>query len=132
MSRRVARDEAVKILYQIAIQKDTEPMDAYEPRKGLEEIDISYIRSTVQGVLEKNDALVEKISAHSQKRAVDRIPLLIMAILKLALYEMEALEDIPQSVSINEAIELTKKYDSAEGGTFVNGILGAMIREQEQ
>jgi N utilization substance protein B len=51
--------------------------------------------------------------------------------LRLALYEILFRDDIPGSVAINEAIELTKKYSTDESGSFVNGILGKIIRESD-
>lgn len=131
MSRRIARDEAVKILYQMAVVKNDTPFSEYEPLSGLGEKDVAYIKEVVSAVMEKDGALSQEIAAHSTKKAYDRIPLLLQAILKLAMVEIREMEDIPVSVSINEAVELAKTYDSPEGGVFVNGVLGAMVRSGE-
>lgn len=55
-----------------------------------------------------------------------------MAILRLALYEMEYVEDVPVGAAINEAVELAKVYDSEETAAFINGVLGAVARNAEQ
>lgn len=131
MSRRIARDEAVKILYQMAVVKNDTPFSEYEPVSGLGEKDIAYLKTVVSAAMEEDAALSEEIAAHSKRKAYDRIPLLLQAILKLAIVEIRGMEDIPVSVSINEAVELAKTYDSPEGGVFVNGVLGAIVRDDE-
>lgn len=74
---------------------------------------------------EKADAL---ISRYAQGWSIERMPHADRNILRLALYEMYFVEDIPPSVSINEAVELAKEYSTTESARFVNGILGNVSR----
>ena len=71
------------------------------------------------------DELIEKNSRGWKK---DRLPKVTLAILRLALYEMIYLEDIPVSVSINEAVELAKKFAAENDAAFINGILGSIAK----
>lgn len=68
------------------------------------------------------DAIIEKCS---EKWSANRISRISSSILRIAIYEMLYCEDIPVQVSINEAVELAKKFDTDESYTFVNGVLGA-------
>ena len=61
-----------------------------------------------------------------------RISNVCMSVMRLALYEIEYMEDIPRSVSINEAIELIKTYDTPEAAAFVNGILGSVGNDKTE
>lgn len=75
------------------------------------------------GVLEHHEAVDVKIRAYTQNWEMHRIAVVDRNILRLAVYELLFREDIPPVVSINEAIELAKKFSTAESGGFVNGVL---------
>lgn len=82
-----------------------------------------------KGVNENIDAIDEKISANlRQGWKISRISKVSLAILRLALYEMMYDDSIPVSVSINEAVELMKKYSVEDDASFVNGVLGAVAK----
>ena len=82
-----------------------------------------------KGVNENIEAIDEKISANlRQGWKISRISKVSLAILRLALYEMMYDDSIPVSVSINEAVELTKKYSVEDDASFVNGVLGAVAK----
>lgn len=79
--------------------------------------------------LEQVDGVIEK---YSTKWKLDRIVKVSLAILRMSISEMLYLEDIPVSVSINEAVELAKKYATEDDASFVNGVLGAVAKDLEQ
>ena len=79
--------------------------------------------------LEQVDGVIEK---YSTKWKLDRIVKVSLAILRMSISEMLYLEDIPVSVSINEAVELAKKYPTEDDASFVNGVLGAVAKDLEQ
>ena len=79
--------------------------------------------------LEQVDGVIEK---YSRKWKLDRIVKVSLAILRMSISEMLYLEDIPVSVSINEAVELAKKYATEDDASFVNGVLGAVAKDLEQ
>lgn len=83
-----------------------------------------------KGVKENTEAIDERISANLKKGwKISRISKVSLAILRLAVYEMLYEEDIPVSVSINEAVELSKKYSVEDDTSFINGVLGAIAKE---
>ena len=81
--------------------------------------------------VEDNLEEIDKIISHhlSAKWKLNRISRVSLSILRLAVYEMKYVEDIPSNVSINEAVELSKKFSGEEEYKFVNGILGAVSRD---
>lgn len=98
----------------------------------LDEAQTKYIVTIVKGVAENLEALDEQIAAHAKGWSLSRLSRMTIAILRVALYEMQYVEDVPVGVAINEAVELAKIYDSEETAAFINGILGAVARGMEQ
>lgn len=90
-----------------------------------------YFTKAYFGVISNINELDEIIANCSKKWSSKRISRVSKSILRLALYEIIYMKDIPEQVSVNEAVELAKKFDSDESYTFVNGILGAYIRSTE-
>jgi transcription antitermination protein NusB len=86
-------------------------------------------RELAEGVDEHREELDDVIAAHAKGWTVDRIAPLDMNVMRVALYEME-FGETPPEVAINEAVELAKEYCGAEAPSFVNGILGAIVRER--
>lgn len=93
---------------------------------------MEYIRSAVQGVQEKQEELDGYIEKYAINWSVSRISKVARAILHVAMYEALYVEDVPVSSAINEAVELTRKYEDEDVVAFVNGILGSFAREMEQ
>jgi N utilization substance protein B len=86
-------------------------------------------RELAEGVEHYREELDEEISAHSKGWAVERIAPLDLNVMRVALYEIEH-TDVPHEVAIDEAIEIAKEYCGADAPGFVNGILGAIVRER--
>jgi transcription antitermination protein NusB len=102
------------------------PLDELVPRDAL-----LFTRELVEGVeveREEIDALIER---HSEGWTLDRIAPLERNILRVALHEMLHRSDVPDEVAIDEAVEAAKELCSAEAPRFVNGILGAALREHD-
>ena len=96
----------------------------------LPESEIEYIRSVFHGVNEKRDEIDALIEKHTQDWSLERITKVDLAVLRYCVYELTYLSDaIPDSISINEAIELVKKYSTDKSRTFVNGVLAAYWKE---
>ena len=93
---------------------------------------LEYICSTVAGIKEKQEELDDYIRKYSVNWNVSRISKVIRAILHVAMYESIYVEDVPVSAAINEAVELTRKYEDEDVVAFVNGILGSFAKELEQ
>ncbi len=90
----------------------------------------AYIRRLVSGVAEHAAELDTYIEKYAKGWRFDRISLVASAIMRLAMYEIMYMPDIPHGVAINEAVELTRKYDEPETAKFVNGILGSFLRQE--
>ncbi len=91
----------------------------------------AYFTKVYFGVISNLGELDDIISSHSKRWSSARISRVSRSILRLALYEIKYMDDIPTQVSINEAVELAKKFDSDESYTFINGILGAAVRSDD-
>lgn len=132
MGRRGTRENAMKLLYQIQIQKDDvdEQIERFLEEQQIEDaIERDYILNVVQGVALNNSAIDEILSRHARGWIIPRMPKIDLAIMRLSVYEMRYREDIPVNVSINEAVEMAKKYSGEQSRIFVNGVLGKVWAE---
>ena len=89
---------------------------------------LGYIDSVVAGVANREEELNACIARYSIGWDVSRISRLTRAIMQLAIYEIQFVDDVPTGVAVSEAVRLAKKYDGDDTGAFVNGILGAYAR----
>lgn len=87
-------------------------------------------RELAEGVDEHREELDETIAAHAKGWTVDRIAPLDLNVMRVALWEIEEGE-VPVEVAIDEAIEIAKEYCGADAPKFINGVLGAIVRERE-
>ena len=87
-----------------------------------------YAKDIFTGVKANKDEFNEIIKKYSKSWKVTRLPKVTVAILYVALYEMKNVEDVADSIAINEAVELAKKYASSADASYINGILGAVAR----
>lgn len=90
-----------------------------------------FTRELAEGAEAHREELDAIVSRHSKGWELERIAPLERCLMRVALYEMEHSEDVPDEVAIDEAIEIAKQYCGAEAPGFVNGILGAAVRERE-
>lgn len=124
-SRKLAREMAVEFLFQIEFQKTDikeqveDFLDSLEP----DNFDKNYFFEIINGVLNCQEEIDELISKNSKGWTIDRIAKVDLAILRVAIYEIRHREDIPLSVSINEAVEIAKRFGTDESGKFINGLL---------
>lgn len=134
MSRRQARERALQVLFQV-------DLGGIDPKEAFAQMDEDYGRldgsedftaELVFGVMEKSAFIDGIISAISKDWSLDRIANVDRIIMRLALYEVFFCADIPNNVSVNEAIELGKTYGGDESGKFINGILGNVIENIEE
>lgn len=91
-----------------------------------------YVYKVVSGAVEHEQEIDELIKKYAIGWNISRISRIARAILRVAVYEIRYVDDVPEGVAINEAVELTKRYDTQETAAFVNGILGSVVREQEK
>ncbi len=130
LKRREAREKALFYLY----QSDLLDIDIDEliqmDLKNKKNID-QFTLKLVKGVKNNFENLNEIINLHSSNWQIDRMSILDRNMLRIALYEIMFEQEIPLKVTINEAIEISKKYGTNESGKFVNGILGKVVEEMK-
>ncbi len=90
----------------------------------------AYIRRLVTGVAEHGAELDGYIAKYARGWSFARIPMVASAIMRVSMYEILYMPDIPNSAAINEAVEIAKKYETAETVGFINGILGSFVRQE--
>ncbi|MCL6583332.1 MAG: transcription antitermination factor NusB [bacterium] len=132
--RRMAREAALQILFQLDITKDP-------PEQGMElfwatheqpkEVK-DFANQLAGGALEHLAFLDQCISLFSENWSITRMPTVDRNILRLAAYEILFLPEIPDKVSINEALEIAKDYGTDESVPFINGILDKIAKEKER
>lgn len=131
-SRNEARQEAFKLIFQTGVNRDDVEFLLQQTILNKPESvqNTDYIRSVLFGVLDKEDELRRDIEDNlSGGWKLDRISRVSYALLKLAIYEIKYMKDIPVKVSINEAVELDKKFDEPDNSAFINGVLGSFVRK---
>ena len=89
-----------------------------------------YIRRLVKGVNEHGAELDGYIAKYAKGWSFARIPLVASAIMRVSMYEILYMPEIPNGAAINEAVEIAKKYETPETVKFINGILGSFVRQE--
>jgi len=90
-----------------------------------------FTRELAEAVESHRAELDATIAAHARGWTLERIAPLELNVMRVALYEIEHSDDVPTEVAIDEAVEIAKQYCGADAPGFVNGILGAIVRERE-
>lgn len=132
LTRSEAREQAFMLLFSKSF--DDEPLeDTIEDNAEMFEGGVcGYAQAVVTAIECKKDEIDAEISKFLKKGwTISRISRLSLAILRLAIYEIKYIDNVPDSVAVNEAVELAKKYTIDES-KFVNGILGAYIRSMSE
>ncbi|MBR6027738.1 MAG: transcription antitermination factor NusB [Clostridia bacterium] len=120
-------DESLQMVYDELREEGLSAVAESDPGRS----DRKWIAEVLSGVLEHLDELDGKIAAHSRNWTVERMPKVDLTILRLAVWELLYEENTPGSVVINEAVNLANTYSDDGSGRFINGVLGAILREKE-
>jgi N utilization substance protein B len=129
MQRKIARENAFLLVFEKSFKNDETAEEIFmkaTTERGLEYDD--YVKRVFFGLAENAEVIEQEIEKHLMGWKKDRVSPVSISILRLAAYEVMFIEDIPARVSLNEAIELAKKYDTDEAPAFVNGILNSVAR----
>jgi N utilization substance protein B len=129
-ARRTARERALQALYELDVQAQVTATDALDqawvasddegPR---DEAAHTFALELVQGVRKELEVLDGLIETHSTNWRVDRMSRIDRNVLRLGVYELKYRPDIPRKVTLNEAVELGKKFGSEDSSAFINGLL---------
>lgn len=130
MTRKEAREQAFVLIFEKQFRDDS-PDEILEYAKEIRGIDVDeYTKRVFVGVTENKDFIDEKISSNLRNWKIERVSKVALAVLRLAIYEIKFVDEVPVSVSINEAVELCKKFAVKEDAYFVNGILGSVAKAE--
>ena len=135
MNRRKSRETAMKLSYEMSIKKDRveEVLENFKENTevDLNELDMEYITRVLKGVEDNNEVLDKKIEEKLINWKLNRLSKIDLAILRISVYELLFEKEIPNRVSVNEAIELAKKFSPDATGGFINAVLDRFIKEDE-
>ncbi len=131
-SRRVAREQALKVLYSIVVG-DREPGDAVrevvgENANGQER---AFVEELALGTLEYAPKADRIVSPLLEGWAIERLPTIDRLLLEMATFELRCRPETPTAVAINEAVALAKRFSTEDSGRFVNGVLSAVANAKE-
>ena len=130
MTRKEAREQAFVLIFEKQFRDDSpdEILNYAKEIRGFEADE--YTELVFRGVNDRCAQLDDIISANLKNWKLERVSKVALAVLRLAVYEMKFIEDVPLSVSINEAVELCKKFAAKDDASFVNGILGSIAKAE--
>ncbi|MBQ2881455.1 MAG: transcription antitermination factor NusB [Clostridia bacterium] len=129
MKRSESREALFILMFQATFFKDLDFNEIINTATEEGEIEIDDFAKKsfeeIMGSIEEIDSLISK---YLNNRSISRLSRVALSVLRIAVYEISKIEDIPNSVSINEAVNLVKKYDTQESASYVNGVLGSYVR----
>lgn len=133
MSRRIARETAMQVYYQMEIHKEYESDVAKSFVEGVidNEGDKKYIDEMIKLFVENKEIIDKHINNNLKGWSMDRLSKIDISILRIGLAEMLFRDDIPMKVSVNEAIELGKRYGTDDSSGFISGLLGAVANREK-
>lgn len=133
MSRKIAREVAMKHAFARLFGCEDNYADILD-KSDIEEQptvdDLAYAQEVLSGIqehAEEIDALIRELAINW---SIERMPRVDLSILRVAIYEMLYLDDIPESVSINEAVELAKRFGGERSSAYINGMLGTLSKRR--
>lgn len=130
MGRKQAREGTMKLLYQMEINEDfsEEAKNIYLENFIFDELEKEYILDAMSRIRDNLETIDSYIKANLEGWNINRVAKIDLAVLRIAIYEILYRKDIPVEVSINEAIEIVKKYSTEDSFKFINGVLGGFVR----
>jgi len=131
--RTEAREFFMQLLFQMEVQNDYSEKikNRFVSEQDMDPDQKEYFERLFKAVTENLQEVDEKIMACSENWKISRMAKVDLSILRLATAEILYFSDIPDSVSINEAVEMAKKYGGEDSGKFINGILGKVVRSKD-
>jgi len=135
--RRLSREFALQYLYSCDLKNEYDSKDLHKSWETVcdhNKIDIDspqyeFAEKLIRGIVENKDKIDTIIQQHSTNWSFSRIAIIDRNLLRIAVYEIMFLDDIPAVVSIDEAVDIAKKYSTPDSGKFVNGVLDKIKQE---
>ncbi|MCR2042603.1 transcription antitermination factor NusB [Anaerosalibacter massiliensis] len=134
MGRKIAREETMKLLFQMEMNNDCSDnlVELYINENNLDHDEQEYMRHAVRTIMTNLNNIDKSIEKYIKGWKIHRLAKVDLSVLRIAVYEIVYRKDIPIEVSINEAIEICKKYSTDESSKFINGVLGSFVREKDE
>lgn len=134
MGRKYARESTMKLLYQMEINSDfsENAINIFFENNIFNEGEKAYIKDAIQTIIDNMKTIDSYIKDNIEGWKLNRLARVDLSTLRIAIYEILFRKDIPVEVSINEAIEIAKKYSTEESSKFINGVLGGFVRSRDE
>lgn len=134
MTRTDARERIMQMLFQMEIQNDYSDLaiEQYMEAHFRGEKQKDYAKQLAFSVTKHIDEIDQRLNAISKKWNTRRMAKVDLAIARVAVCEIFYMEDIPEAVAINEAVDMAKKYSTEESRRFINGILGQIAKKKDE
>jgi len=133
MNRPEARENMMIIAFQMGVNKDFDPDSEYHYFKDVDPgTQGEYMERCFSLLCSKKEEIDREISSHCRQWTLERMPQTDLAILRVAVCELMYMDDVPEGASINEAVELAKKYSDVNSPSYINGILGRIAAERRK
>ena len=131
MGRKQAREGTMQLLFQMQSREDYEKenLNIYLANFLFDENEEIYIKDAIYKITDNLSSIDEHIEKHLEGWSIYRLAKVDLAALRIAIYEILYRDDIPVEVSINEAIEIAKKYSKEDSYKFINGVLGGFVKD---
>ena len=130
MSRRQSRKSAMQLIYEMNMN-DKNRIEEFCKYQNINKNDIVFFKEIVLNFIEHIDDIVNIIENNTKQWNLDRINKLDLSILQVGVCEILYVESTPDSVAINESVELAKEYSTEKSYSFINGILGSVLKRKE-
>ena len=133
MSRKLTRESIMNTLYQMEMHENfsLQPFEGYLADNVLEPKELEFAKEVTGAFVSNKEAVDEAVSAHLKGWTIERISKVDLSIVRLAITEILYIDSLTPAISINEAVNLAKKYSDDESAVFVNGLLGEFVRHLE-
>ena len=126
--RREDRQQALQLVYERMFRDDTFEDLCTDALDARDEAISDYAEQIIKGIEDHLQEIDELIEANLKGGTLNRISKIALAAMRISVYEMKYIKSVPVSVSINEAVKMTKEFASDKDGSFVNGVLGAVTK----
>lgn len=132
LNRTAARELAFELIFEKNFRDESIVEIINTAIEAREIVDDDFAKNTAINVFENIEKIDSLISENLQGWTINRISKVALAVLRLSVYEIKFSDKVPVSVSINEAVELAKKFGGDEDSAYVNGVLGTIARKGEE
>ncbi len=131
MSRIESREEVFKLIFEYAVNREVNELTLEQVIEN-PEVEEEYVKKVYYGIVEHFDEFADEIVKVSKGFTVDRIYKVDLALLMLSLYEIKYMPEIPNAVSINEVLNLAKRYSTEKSSKYINGVLANFVGKDNE